>query len=193
MTFIYYDICHILDYEVFYHLQLQDNWFTYDMMDAFQQKVKEFSQKKQEEVNDISSLQPEMPVDVPEDEHPTDEDGSEEEIGLKDDSVKDEMEISGEEKRIKRRGGTKCQDVHGMDGEKLICVEWNDVGQPVGPGGRSLRTFIGTVGRNADKLPISYPTWKKIPNSNKDDVWDYIKVINVFFSMCCSHISYMLI
>ncbi|MQL75334.1 hypothetical protein Taro_007696, partial [Colocasia esculenta] len=58
---------------------------------------------------------------------------------------------------------------------KKINVEWNNVGQPVGRGGRSLRKILGTVARNASKLPIDIFVWSKIPKHLIEDVWDFIK------------------
>ncbi|MQL74161.1 hypothetical protein Taro_006528 [Colocasia esculenta] len=62
-----------------------------------------------------------------------------------------------------------------MESDKKICVEWNNVGQPVGLGGRSLSTFLGIVARNASKLPIDIPIWNKISKTHIEDVWDFIK------------------
>ncbi|MQL76379.1 hypothetical protein Taro_008758 [Colocasia esculenta] len=42
----------------------------------------------------------------------------------------------------KGRGPTMCHDVHALEDGKKICVEWDAVGQPVGKGGKSLRTFL---------------------------------------------------
>ncbi|MQM03733.1 hypothetical protein Taro_036522, partial [Colocasia esculenta] len=80
------------------------------------------------------------------------------------------------EKR-KARGPTYSHEVHGMESDKKNYVEWNNVGQPVGPSGRSLRTFLilGTMARNASKLPIDVPVWDKIPKHLIEDVWDFIK------------------
>ncbi|MQM07201.1 hypothetical protein Taro_040041, partial [Colocasia esculenta] len=78
------------------------------------------------------------------------------------------------EKR-KTREPTCSLEVHGMESDKKIYVEWNNVGQPVGPGGRSLRTFLDTMARNASKLPIDIPVWNKIPKHLIEEVWDFIK------------------
>ncbi|MQM09887.1 hypothetical protein Taro_042768 [Colocasia esculenta] len=78
------------------------------------------------------------------------------------------------EKR-KTREPTCSHEVHGMESGKKNYVEWNDVGQPVGSGGRSIRTFLGTVARNASKLPIDISVWNKMPKHLIEDVWDFIK------------------
>lgn len=79
----------------------------------------------------------------------------------------------------KVRGPTCSHEVHGMESDKKICVDWNNVGQPIGPGARSLRTFLGTLARNASKLPIDIATWSKIPKHLIEDVWDFVKVRSI--------------
>ncbi|MQM21651.1 hypothetical protein Taro_054695 [Colocasia esculenta] len=75
----------------------------------------------------------------------------------------------------KGRGPTMCHDVHALEDGKKICVEWDDIGQPVGKGGKSLRTFLGTVARNADKCPINVQSWDKMPPNCIEDVWLFIQ------------------
>ncbi|MQL68441.1 hypothetical protein Taro_000728 [Colocasia esculenta] len=58
---------------------------------------------------------------------------------------------------------------------KIFCVEWDNLGQPVGKGGKSLRIFFRTVARNADKCPINVQSWDKIPQNCIEDVWLFIQ------------------
>ncbi|MQM04835.1 hypothetical protein Taro_037642, partial [Colocasia esculenta] len=51
----------------------------------------------------------------------------------------------------------------------------NELGQPVGEGGHSLKLFLGTVVRLGDKMPIDAPTWRAMSATHKDDVWEYVQ------------------
>lgn len=77
---------------------------------------------------------------------------------------------------IRQRGYTACRDVYNMDTSRRIAVEWNEYGQPIGPGGRSLRTFLGTLARDPQKMPIHYTDWRKVPSTCKDDVFEFVQV-----------------
>ncbi|MQL97181.1 hypothetical protein Taro_029864 [Colocasia esculenta] len=68
-----------------------------------------------------------------------------------------------------------CHDVHALEDGKKNCVEWDDLGQPVGKGGKSLRTFLGIVARNADKCPINVQSWDKMLQNCIEDVWLFIQ------------------
>ncbi|XP_038997321.1 uncharacterized protein LOC120122172 [Hibiscus syriacus] len=56
-------------------------------------------------------------------------------------------------------------------------VSSNDVGQPIGTEARVLSCYLGIIARNASLLPINYESWREMPNSNKIQVVDCIKVI----------------
>ncbi|MQL87112.1 hypothetical protein Taro_019646, partial [Colocasia esculenta] len=89
--------------------------------------------------------------------------------------VKENLHISSEASTIrKHRGPNTARDVHGMGDGKRIQVRINELGQPIGEGGHSLKLFLGTVARFSDKLPIDKENWKAVPTTCKDDVWEYI-------------------
>ncbi|MQM06688.1 hypothetical protein Taro_039517 [Colocasia esculenta] len=145
---------------------LSEHWFSYDDLDAFEKKIRTFEKRCETEATKslarkIDSVEIEDKVE-----------GTKNSKIIKDNTLNEER-LSMEKR--KTRGPTCSHEVHGMESDKKIYVEWNDVGQPVGPGGRSLRTFLGTVARNASKLPIDIFVWNKIPKHLIEDVWDFIK------------------
>ncbi|MQL68890.1 hypothetical protein Taro_001166, partial [Colocasia esculenta] len=75
---------------------------------------------------------------------------------------------------MKMRGPTLVASIDGMDNEKQIVVDINELGQPIGEGGHKLKIFLGTIARLSEKLPIDVPTWRAMPTVQKDDVWEYV-------------------
>ncbi|MQM17327.1 hypothetical protein Taro_050296 [Colocasia esculenta] len=75
----------------------------------------------------------------------------------------------------KHREPTKLSSVHGLDNGKRIVVQINELGQPVGEGGHSLKLFLGTIARLGDKMSIDAPTWRAMSATHKDDVWEYVQ------------------
>jgi len=43
-------------------------------------------------------------------------------------------------------------------------VKWNSDNQPIDDTGALLNMFLGRVARNVNAFPISYQSWRKIPN-----------------------------
>ncbi|KAJ1380479.1 putative transposase, Ptta/En/Spm, plant [Sesbania bispinosa] len=55
-------------------------------------------------------------------------------------------------------------------------VTFNAEGQPVGPNNEAvsnLSLFLGTMARNAAFCPLTYTSWKALPNENKKEIWNY--------------------
>ncbi|MQL68129.1 hypothetical protein Taro_000394 [Colocasia esculenta] len=127
-------------------------WFSYSKIDVFEHKIKNFADLS---LNDS----PVMPCENEELEYESDNTMKVHDVGMK----------------RKGRGPTMCHDVHALEDGKKICVEWDDLGQPVGKGGKSLRTFLETVARNADKCPINVQSWDKMPQNCIEDVWQFIQ------------------
>ncbi|MQM17701.1 hypothetical protein Taro_050677 [Colocasia esculenta] len=76
--------------------------------------------------------------------------------------------------KVVKRGPTMLRSVHGLQCNERIPVKINQMGQPLGEGGQLLKQFLGTVARMGDKLPIDCISWRLMPSSNKNDVWDFI-------------------
>ncbi|MQM04565.1 hypothetical protein Taro_037368 [Colocasia esculenta] len=147
-------------------MNLSEHWFSYDDLEAFEKKIRNFEKRCETEAAEslarkIDSVEIEDKVE-----------GTKNSKIIKDNTLNEER-LSME--KCKTRGPTCSHEIHGMESDKKIYVEWNDVAQPVGPGGRSLRTFLGTVVRNTSKLPIDISVWNKIPKHLIEDVWDFIK------------------
>ncbi|MQL80600.1 hypothetical protein Taro_013042 [Colocasia esculenta] len=85
------------------------------------------------------------------------------------------QEVVVEVSKKKHRGSTKLNSVYGLDNGKRIVVQINELGQPVGEGGHSLKLFLGTIARLGDKMPIDAPTWRAMSATHKDDVWEYVQ------------------
>ncbi|MQM07895.1 hypothetical protein Taro_040742, partial [Colocasia esculenta] len=85
------------------------------------------------------------------------------------------QEVVVEVYKKKHKGPTKLTSVHGLDNGKQIVVQINELGQPIGEGSHSLKLFLGTITRLADKMPIDAPTWRAMSATHKDDVWEYLQ------------------
>ncbi|MQL74323.1 hypothetical protein Taro_006670, partial [Colocasia esculenta] len=85
------------------------------------------------------------------------------------------QEVVVEVSKKKHRGPIKLSSVHGLDNGKRIVVQINELGQPVGAGGHSLKLFLGIIARLSDKMPIDAPTWRAMSAIYKDDVWEYVQ------------------
>ena len=48
-------------------------------------------------------------------------------------------------------------------------MKWNNEGQPIADGGALLNRFLGSIARNHNAFPISYSSWRKIPQVYKED------------------------
>ncbi|MQM13707.1 hypothetical protein Taro_046634 [Colocasia esculenta] len=77
--------------------------------------------------------------------------------------------------KVVKRGPTMLRSVHGLQINECIPVKVIQMGQPLGEGGQLLKQFLGTVARMEDKLSIDCISWRLMPSSNKDDVWDFIQ------------------
>ncbi|XP_049936638.1 uncharacterized protein LOC116264469 [Nymphaea colorata] len=54
-------------------------------------------------------------------------------------------------------------------------VEVNKHGQPIGEKAQKFSSFIGKLARNPQVTPLTYHTWKELPQTYKDDVWNRVK------------------
>ena len=62
----------------------------------------------------------------------------------------------------KTRGVTQCLDLLNMDRRKLLIIDVNDLGQPIGPNARKLASYLGTITRNPQKAPLTWDNWRKM-------------------------------
>lgn len=76
------------------------------------------------------------------------------------------------------------QDVWSIpDGRKII-VPCNELGQAIGDAGGLLGGFLGVLGSDFNKFPICYISWRKVPQSYKDAVYNSIIQVNKFILPC---------
>ncbi|MFQ6663518.1 hypothetical protein Gotur_031017 [Gossypium turneri] len=78
-------------------------------------------------------------------------------------------------KKKRGRGPTRCRFLNDLaDGERIF-VHFNKFGQPVGPESSKLSSFLGTVARNGHKAPLNFVHWRAMPDSYKEEMWEYTK------------------
>ncbi|XP_054776612.1 uncharacterized protein LOC129285091 [Prosopis cineraria] len=72
------------------------------------------------------------------------------------------------------RGLTIMKEViHAKSWGRKLNIAWNAKGQPINPGRSRFVSYIGVVTRR--EVPISYNTWRAVPRSNKEAVWEEIE------------------
>ena len=74
------------------------------------------------------------------------------------------------------RGRTLLSELYELDPVERVKVCRNSFGQPVGTEARLLAGYLGILTRNANMLPINYEPWHQMPDSNKNQTLDNIKV-----------------
>ncbi len=74
------------------------------------------------------------------------------------------------------RGRTLLRELYELDPVERVKVCRNSFGQPVGSEARLLAGYMGILARNANMLPINYESWRQMPDSNKNQALDNIKV-----------------
>uniref|UniRef100_A0A803MYB4 Uncharacterized protein n=1 Tax=Chenopodium quinoa TaxID=63459 RepID=A0A803MYB4_CHEQI len=87
-----------------------------------------------------------------------------------------DLASSHAEKDKPRRGPTMCYKVHGRTVERLE-ITLNEHGQPVGPDDSTCNEFIsflGTIARKANILPLTVKNWPILRNEKKEELWDYV-------------------
>ncbi|TYG88756.1 hypothetical protein ES288_A12G046700v1 [Gossypium darwinii] len=78
-------------------------------------------------------------------------------------------------KKKRGRGPTRCRFLNDLaDGERIF-VHFNKFGQPVGPESSKLSSFLGTIARNGHKAPLNFVHWRAMPDSYKEEMWEYVQ------------------
>lgn len=78
-------------------------------------------------------------------------------------------------KKKRGRGPSRCLFLNDLaDGERIF-VHVNEHGQPIGPKASKLSSFLGTIARNGHRAPINFVSWKAMPNSYKEEMWEYVQ------------------
>uniref|UniRef100_A0A803MXA7 Uncharacterized protein n=1 Tax=Chenopodium quinoa TaxID=63459 RepID=A0A803MXA7_CHEQI len=81
------------------------------------------------------------------------------------------------EKDKPKRGPTMCYNVHRRCEEERLEITLNEHGQPVGPDDKTcneFNSFLGTIARKANILPLTVKNWPILRNEKKEELWDYI-------------------
>ncbi|KHG30260.1 DNA-directed RNA polymerase subunit beta'' [Gossypium arboreum] len=74
------------------------------------------------------------------------------------------------------RGHTLLKDLYNLNPVERVKVSRNNHGQSVGSEARLLAGYLGIIARNTNMFPINYKSWHHMPNSNKNQALDNIKV-----------------
>ncbi|XP_022725281.1 bromodomain-containing protein 4-like isoform X2 [Durio zibethinus] len=78
-------------------------------------------------------------------------------------------------KKKKGRGPTRCLFLNDLaDGERIV-VCFNNLGQPIGPESSKLSSFLGTIARNGHRAPLNFVHWRAMPDSYKEEMWEYVQ------------------
>ena len=93
------------------------------------------------------------------------------------DSSEDEREMFPEvrKKSFVPRGPTTMSELALVrnSGQKLP-IQFNEHGQPVGATSKKMQSCIGVCVRQ--QIPITYNSWKEVPNELKDKIYDCLSV-----------------
>ncbi|KAL8222774.1 hypothetical protein R6Q57_020173 [Mikania cordata] len=86
------------------------------------------------------------------------------------------------QKKRQGRGPTRCLKLLNTVGR--IKIVTNDLGQPVGREASLLTSFLGLTARDGNLAPLIYSSWSKVPEVNKENMWQ--KVLTKFDIDPCS-------
>ncbi|KAL0549601.1 hypothetical protein IC582_014087 [Cucumis melo] len=93
------------------------------------------------------------------------------------DSSEDEREMLPEvrKKSFVPRGPTTMSELALVrNSEQKLSIQFNDHGQPVGATSKKMQSYIGVCVRQ--QIPITYNSWKEVPNELKDKIYDCISM-----------------
>ncbi|KAI3497512.1 hypothetical protein L1887_40175 [Cichorium endivia] len=76
------------------------------------------------------------------------------------------------QKKRQGRGPTRCVKLLNTVGR--IKVLTNELGQPVGSEASQLTSFLGLTARDGNMAPLIYPSWSKVPEENKENMWQKV-------------------
>lgn len=68
-------------------------------------------------------------------------------------------------------------------GAKVV-VEFNDKFQPVGPNAKHLKSQLGILVRDGQRLPLTMLDWTSFGQDVMDGIWEEVKVFSFSFLLC---------
>ncbi|PPS11272.1 hypothetical protein GOBAR_AA09374 [Gossypium barbadense] len=74
------------------------------------------------------------------------------------------------------RGRMLLKDLYDLNPNERVKVSRNSYGQPVGSEAQLLAGYLGIIAQNTNMLPINYESWRNMPDRNKNQALDNIKV-----------------
>ncbi|KAL4017141.1 hypothetical protein IC575_024816 [Cucumis melo] len=102
------------------------------------------------------------------------------------DSSEDEREMLPEVRKksfVPHRPTTMSELALVRNSRQKLSIQFNEHGQPVGATSKKMQSYIGVCVRQ--QIPITYNSWKEVPNELKDKIYDCIS----FPSKIYSHIN----
>ncbi|KAM3714771.1 hypothetical protein ACJW31_01G359000 [Castanea mollissima] len=69
------------------------------------------------------------------------------------------------------RGPSRCLSLWDLSDGERIDVSINRFGQPIGREAAKLSSFMGTIARNGYIAPLTYVSWRAVPDAAKEDMW----------------------
>lgn len=91
---------------------------------------------------------------------------------LNNDWLKTDSTIVKKKSKGERR--THCRKI--IKTSRRIEIMTNELGQPVGPEASKLTTFLGITARDGNLAPLIYPSWVKMPEEYKENMWQKVLV-----------------
>jgi len=92
---------------------------------------------------------------------------------------------TGEELGKRKERCLKAKEVYfNLPANERIIVPFNRFGQAYGEASGLLAGVIGILGTNLETFPISYHSWDKIPEFNKESCFRDLKVTTFFLMFC---------
>lgn len=90
-------------------------------------------------------------------------------------NISDTSHIKFDCNKKKTRGATTMPEITRCSSQgKRKVVEYNDSGQPIGVNAAKLKSFLGSCVHH--HVPITYATWKHVPNAIKENIFKLIEV-----------------
>ena len=71
------------------------------------------------------------------------------------------------------RGPSKMPDSWGTSRRLDVHVEGNEI---LGKDSNLLKSALGTIARNGQRLPLTYSKWNDVPSTIIDEIWEDIQV-----------------
>lgn len=66
---------------------------------------------------------------------------------------------------------------------KVMLLELDSENDVVGDNAKAFSSQLGILAKDGNKLPLSYTDWRALPDTDKDLVWNEVKVLKSSFDL----------